>query len=516
MSKSIKAIESSLEDDENWSCPFVFYCGKSNKQIDLSQHLINKSVRKSKKTKSLNFTFNLDTYCGAKDEESLCKSMSISAAKQGFQFSIEKRKSRYNLYSRELIFSCTRRKIYKSEAIIRANQKTTCAINKEQSCTCVAIYIKCKKSDGSYEIIPQKSNDQPLTDPSHVLVHTNHAKIPEQFLMRSKKFLTKEQLQTIKEDRNAGMTVGQQTVKLNQITDNVFFDTDVLKNVNHDIKKEKRKALGFTKGMSSAEELMKVIENCEGYNFICLFDVDGKLVMEKGKGRPKKIEHAIDDPIISLSDVIMDESTTIELTEDQLEEMREYHENESAKAKATNKTAREQLKVNDGESVKILLACAWCSDEDLKTWHLFPEVLTVDTTMKTNNEKRSLFSGTIIDHNGKIQQVLKMFLPSEQTWVFHFIFSKVIPAMIGNETVKRIRIVISDGDSCEYSPLRNLCSNVTSSPWYGCFAGLYTFHRINLSWQKYVVKHANNKKSKRLLAVILKWINSLIFSIETV
>lgn len=51
---------------------------------------------------------------------------------------------------------------------------------------------------------------------------------------------------------------------------------------------------------------------------------------------------------------------------------------------------------------------------------------------------------------------------------------------------------------------------------YGCFAGLCTFHRINLSWQKYVVKHANNKKSKRLLAVIIKWINSLIFSLETV
>ena len=54
-------------------------------------------------------------------------------------------------------------------------------------------------------------------------------KCQNQFFMRSKKYyLTKEQLQTIKEDRNAGtcMKIWQQTVKLNQITDNVFFDTD--------------------------------------------------------------------------------------------------------------------------------------------------------------------------------------------------------------------------------------------------------------------------------------------------
>ena len=119
MSKSIKLIESSLEYEEIWSCPFVFHCVKSNEQIDLSQYLQNhQKIPKIKKSRLLNFTFNVNNYCGEKDEDSLCQSMSISAAKQGFQFAIEKRGSRNKFWSRELRFHCTKWKIYKSAATI--------------------------------------------------------------------------------------------------------------------------------------------------------------------------------------------------------------------------------------------------------------------------------------------------------------------------------------------------------------------------------------------------------------
>mmetsp|Transcript_17979 Transcript_17979/g.20788 ORF Transcript_17979/g.20788 Transcript_17979/m.20788 type:complete len:92 (-) Transcript_17979:29-304(-) len=90
--------------------------------------------------------------------------MSISALKQRFQFATEKRKKVELIFGQESLFFIAQNEkstnqLQQSETI----RKTTKTINKEQSCTCLSIYIKCQRSDGSYKIIPQISYDQPLT-----------------------------------------------------------------------------------------------------------------------------------------------------------------------------------------------------------------------------------------------------------------------------------------------------------------------------------------------------------------
>ena len=51
--------------------------------------------------------------------------------------------------------------------------------------------------------------------------------------------------------------------------------------------------------------------------------------------------------------------------------------------------------------------------------------MSMDTTFKTNNEKRSLFSITTQSVDHKCHQVMKMFLPSEQIWIFQLVFTLV-------------------------------------------------------------------------------------------
>ena len=241
----------------------------------------------------------------------------------------------------------------------------------------------------------------------------------------------------------------------------------------------------------------------DGHTFICLFDVDGQLVVEKGKGRPKKDNNNENNEQTSIFDVQMEEMERLTVSDEVSEEMKGLRE-EKEKSKRTKKAVIDNLKVNSEGNIKILLACAWGSDNELRLWHLFPEALSMDSTMKTNNEKRSLFSVSIFDNFQHGHQVMKMFLPSEQTWVFHYIFSHVLPSLVGSVTISKCQIVLTDGDSCEYSPIRNLCENDRDSPWYGCYASLCTFHRFNIDWHKKVDKHLDGKKCKVIRQVIVK------------
>jgi hypothetical protein len=73
------------------------------------------------------------------------------------------------------------------------------------------------------------------------------------------------------------------------------------------------------------------------------------------------------------------------------------------------------------DSEATLLCVDWVSDEDLRHITMFPEVLSIDTSYRTNREKRPLlvFAGT--DHNRKNFTAIRAFLPSECEWVFRYV-----------------------------------------------------------------------------------------------
>jgi len=191
--------------------------------------------------------------------------------------------------------------------------------------------------------------------------------------------------------------------------------------------------------------------------------------VEKGKGRPSK-----------KSKLNNEQPKTIDLDISE----QNYIDNPDNYTKDKMEKIRENLEVKNGKGVKVLLACAWSTDEELVTWSLFPETVSMDTTFKTNNEKRALFTVTCLDNNRKALHVMSIFVPSEQKWVFHYIFNYVMPKMVGMETINKCEVALTDGDSCEYMPLRNLCENKKSSPWHGTYPAICTYHRINQDWMK--------------------------------
>ena len=97
-------------------------------------------------------------------------------------------------------------------------------------------------------------------------------------------------------------------------------------------------------------------------------------------------------------------------------------------------TIRRNMRLTDSQS--LLLAIAWISDTEHRLVRMFPEVLFMDVTSQTNNEKRGLFLAAGKDSNAQAFTACHIVLPSEQRWVFQWIFSHGLPFLFGPNVLR--------------------------------------------------------------------------------
>ena len=83
---------------------------------------------------------------------------------------------------------------------------------------------------------------------------------------------------------------------------------------------------------------------------------------------------------------------------------------------------REALRINDSDS--ILVAFAWCSNEEMRLARMFPEYWACDTTFGATKEQRNLFLFAGVDGENKTFPLLYCFMPSKliraYTWAIKF------------------------------------------------------------------------------------------------
>ena len=114
---------------------------------------------------------------------------------------------------------------------------------------------------------------------------------------------------------------------------------------------------------------------------------------------------------------------------------------------------------------KVLLAFSFITEEEIRLVKKFPTVITFDVTEKTNKEKRGLFVGTGLDGLGKIFIAVHCFMPNSQMSSYGWVYRTAIPLLWGDNIVRRVKVVITDGEHALYAPLENLSG--TGGPWNG-------------------------------------------------
>ena len=103
--------------------------------------------------------------------------------------------------------------------------------------------------------------------------------------------------------------------------------------------------------------------------------------------------------------------------------------------------------MNLKEEQKHMMPFARINPKELYLLEAFPEVIMVDTTEQTNNEKRPLLTAGWKDSNGTIFIILRIFMPNQKSWMFWWIFSVVLPKLIPKHIIcSNIQIVTTDGD----------------------------------------------------------------------
>jgi hypothetical protein len=79
--------------------------------------------------------------------------------------------------------------------------------------------------------------------------------------------------------------------------------------------------------------------------------------------------------------------------------------------------------------------------------------------------------------NRKSSPYGRAFLGSQVKWVFDFSMVVALPLLYGNNIIRHIQQVTTDGDRKIYNPL-DILSKDESSPWYGMEHMLSTFHLV--------------------------------------
>ncbi len=116
----------------------------------------------------------------------------------------------------------------------------------------------------------------------------------------------------------------------------------------------------------------------------------------------------------------------------------------SIEAKSFVKNLIKQLTTGDGT---ILLAVMWITDEGKKYHTKFPHVLGCDVTFGTNAEKRPLFRASGKTSDNKNIPHINAFVPSQQRWVFEWIFEDGFPSILDRTALSKTCMILTDQDT---------------------------------------------------------------------
>ena len=176
---------------------------------------------------------------------------------------------------------------------------------------------------------------------------------------------------------------------------------------------------------------------------------------------------------------------------------------------------RQDFEARDDQD--IVLSLVWATPEMRRLFRAYPEVLFIDGTHKTNNEKYPLFTVGIRDANFKVRIVLRAFCPNERGWMFDWFFSEAIPSILGANACKRVKTIITDGDSQETKGLDKAIGNGVYGSAIRRRCGWHIIHQgcKNILLGRYITSRNISEDLKVVISNVKAWIQeSLMKEIE--
>ena len=115
---------------------------------------------------------------------------------------------------------------------------------------------------------------------------------------------------------------------------------------------------------------------------------------------------------------------------------------------------RIELKVEHSE--KLLVAFAWCHDEELRYCKMFPEFLSCDVTFGVTKERRNLFLIAGVDANNKVFTCFHWFIPSKQARASHWTLRVAAIHLLTDNVLSFSQCIAYDQEIFMYQPLTQM------------------------------------------------------------
>jgi hypothetical protein len=213
--------------------------------------------------------------------------------------------------------------------------------------------------------------------------------------------------------------------------DNRLYDVQTVANIFNKAKNSLLEEKGVDTSSTKAQQLMHYLMiNPDTNAVFFIHHPSSALFSGRQKGRPNKKR---ENHLVLLTMMSNKEASMEELVFD-----RDYTVDDYAQAH------RHALYLPDSEA--ILLYGVWCTNEELQMATMFGSFWTLDTTPMTNIEDRPLTIMAGMYTNRKSCPHGRAFLPSEGEWVFDFSMVVALTLLYGNNVIRNIQQVTTDGD----------------------------------------------------------------------
>ena len=157
-----------------------------------------------------------------------------------------------------------------------------------------------------------------------------------------------------------------------------------------------------------------------------------------------------------------------------------------------------RLKLMVGDTQQILVAFAWCHDDELRNVRMNPYFLAGDMTFSVNREQRNLYVIGGIDSSNSMFTGLHCFMPSKQTKAYDWVFGTALPHLWTTEVCKRIQCISTDQEQCEFDPIRTLMK--PSGMLCKAKHRLDMYHLLSKPWCQDIQPAVLNEEGKKILS----------------
>ena len=141
-------------------------------------------------------------------------------------------------------------------------------------------------------------------------------------------------------------------------------------------------------------------------------------------------------------------------------------------------TQESRIKRSISNDSKIFVGVAWVLHQELRYFHLFPEVIHVGATSHSTKQKYYLLTFSVKTSNNNQVVFLRSWIPNQQRQTFRWFFKYVLPNLISKEFFKRTRLIISDGDTQQEAEIVNaIATYIPNALSGGC-----GWHIVDRGW----------------------------------